>query len=257
MRVQLGRSRLRARRLRPAWLGLWAVSAVLVGSGLGSFAAGPTVPGRASPDVRLVPLDTPEPTRLVPGSALRSIAVAPERAEQLLGAALGWSRSVTAPGPDSQMTARECLLADPVGTRGAYGQDWTAFSKTTVQPAEADDSTQVVLAVGLYRSEGKARGAFSALVSAMGDCGGKSVTETTALGAELALSFETDQAETDSIQWRSQQRDAAATGSRERGCAYDARVRRNAFLEVMVCVSGTEAKGAKEVADALEQALPS
>ena len=221
------------------------------------MSAGPVVRGHASPDARLVPLAAPDPTRLVPGSALQSIAVAPDQAGQLLDAELDWSRSVTAPGADSKMTAQECLLADPVGSRGAYGQDWTAFSKTTVQPAEADDSTQVVLAVGLYPSEDKARGAFSALAAAMGDCGGKSVAETTAQGAELALSFEADPAEADSIRWRSRQRGAGGTGPPERGCAYDARVRRNAFLEVMVCVSGAEGKGAKDVADALEKTLPS
>ncbi|MGL6235266.1 MAG: sensor domain-containing protein [Segniliparus sp.] len=232
--------------------GFCAAAAVFAGMGVGSLFDGAVVPGHAAPDARLLPLAPTDTTRLVPGSALQSIVVAPEQAARLLGADFGWSRSITAPGADSKTTAKECLLADPVGLRGVYGQDWTAFRKTTVQSAEDDDSAQLVLAVGVYPSEAKAHGLFSSLVSALGDCDGKSATETTAQGADLVLSFEVGPSGADSAQWRSRQE-----SPRERSCSYDARVRRNVLFEVMACVAGSEGKSAKDVADALEETLPS
>ncbi|EFV12765.1 sensor domain-containing protein [Segniliparus rugosus] len=251
MRLQLGRARPGQGRLSPVAFGFFASAAVFTGMGFGSWLGVTVVPGRAAPDPRLLPLASPDVASLVPGRALPSVTVAPDQAGALLGVDLGWSRAVTAPGADSKTTVEECRLADPVGMRAAYGQDWAAFSKTTVQPAEDDDSTQVVLAVGLYPSEAKARGAFAAVVSALRVCDGKSTTETTAQGAEFALTFHADPTAADALRWRSEREDAGG-----RRCAYDARARRNAFLEVMVCVAGEDAREAKGVADALEGSLP-
>jgi hypothetical protein len=235
----------------PTALGLCVASAVFTGMGVGSWLGVVVVPGHAAPDGKLLPLDVPDATRLVPTSALDSIVVPPDQAASLVNAALDWSRDVTAPGADSRTTAKECLLADPVGTRAAYGEDWAAFRKTTVQPAEDDDSTQVVISVGLYSSEAKARGLYVSIVSTLRACDGTSATETDALGAEFPLTFHVGPSDGDSIRWRSDKAGAPA-----RSCSYDARVRRNALFEVMVCAADLQVEGAKSVADALEGTLP-
>ncbi|ADG98472.1 hypothetical protein Srot_2016 [Segniliparus rotundus DSM 44985] len=236
----------------PAALGLCVASAVFTGMGLGSWAGVVVVPGHAAPDGRLLPLAVPDATRLVPASALESIAVPADQAAGLVNAPLAWSRDVTAPGADSKTTANQCLLADPVGTRAAYGEEWTAFRKTTVQPAEDDDSTQIVMSVGLYPSESKPRGRYVSLVSELRACDGVSATETDAIGAEFPLTFHVEPSDEEhSIRWRSEKAGAPA-----RSCSYDARVRRNVFLEVMVCAADPQGEGAEPVADALEEALP-